>query len=235
MSRDVETYETVGALEGGPCEEEMAGCSRDARYGSPSARVVRAAEVEIVTKIIWGINVPYIGSKLEFTETDPIWVPCIRTHKALSFELCDICGSQVPPGRARRGITTCCPKCNKKKWDVKNGLVIEREKNACGVRPTMFWLTISYECFQRDNFTCVHCWKSREQLRKDDQSEYMIDGKINPKYKPEDYVLNCHHIKPIKDGGNNQLENLMTLCGKCHKIEHSRVRNIQRKHRILEV
>jgi hypothetical protein len=160
--------------------------------------------------------------------------PVIK-YKDLSFELCDICGSGIPPGRASRGLTTCSPDCNAKKWDVKNGLVIEKERNACGVRPASFWQTISYECFKRDNFTCQNptCKKNRDQLRKDAESERMINGKYNTGYRPTDYVLNCHHLKPIKDGGNNRLENLITLCGKCHKIEHSRVKNIARKHRPL--
>jgi hypothetical protein len=200
-----------------------------------------------MTKIIFGINVPYQSREIDFDATDAkrkelgkdgrfvsfsecrVTRPIIRT-KTLSFELCDICGSQVPPGRASRGITTCCPKCNAKKWDAKNGLIIEQERNACGVRPTSFWQTISYECFRRDNFTCQNpdCKKDRDQLEQDRMSE-----RNKPHYTPTDYVLNCHHIKPIKDGGNNRLENLITLCGKCHKIEHSRVKNIARKHKPL--
>jgi len=54
-----------------------------------------------------------------------------------------------------------------------------------------------------------------------------------PHYHPEDYILNCHHIKPIKSGGNNQLENLISLCGKCHKVEHGHARNVARKHKPL--
>lgn len=193
-----------------------------------------------MTKIIFGINVPYQSRKIDFEATDAkrkelekdgrfvsfieyrVTRPVIR-YKDLSFELCDICGSQVPPGRASRGITTCCPKCNAKKWDVKNGLIIEKEKAACGIRPTSFWLTISYECFKRDKFTCQHCGKTKEQLEQDRKAEpYGID-----------HILNCHHIKPIKSGGNNQLDNLITLCSKCHKIEHSHARNVARKHRPL--
>jgi hypothetical protein len=204
-----------------------------------------------MTKIIFGINVPYQSTKIDREATDklcregpfnprghsPIRVPCIRIHEEIFFVLCDICGSQVPPGRVSRGITTCTPKCNARKWDAKNGLIIEQERNANGVRPTSFWLTISYECFTRDNFTCRHCGKTREQLEQDKISERWIGDKItgryNPEWKPTNYILNCHHIKPIKDGGNNKLENLITLCGKCHKIEHSHTRNVARKHKPL--
>ena len=177
-----------------------------------------------MTKIIFGINVPYQSREIDFEATDTkrkelekdgsfvsfmdcrVTRPIIR-YKDLLFELCDICGSQVPPGRVSRGITTCCPKCNAKKWDAKNGLIIKQEKEACGIRPTMFWVTISGECFKRDRYSCVKC-SSGEKIE-------------------------CHHIKPIKDGGNNQLDNLITLCSKCHKIEHSHVRNVARKHKPL--
>ena len=33
--------------------------------------------------------------------------------------------------------------------------------------------------------------------------------------------LNIHHIKPIKNGGGNDLQNLEILCVECHKKEHS--------------
>lgn len=207
-----------------------------------------------MTKIIFGIDVPYQSREIDFEATDAkrkelektkefvpftecrVMRPIIR-RKDLFFELCDICGSGIPLGRVSRGLTTCRPACNAKKWDAKNGLVIEKERNACGVRPASFWQTISYECFKRDNFTCQNpnCKKDSKQLRKDAESERMIDGKYNTKYRPSDYILNCHHIKPIKDGGNNRLENLITLCGKCHKAEHSHVRNIARKHKPLVV
>jgi len=201
-----------------------------------------------MTKIIWGINIPYQSTKIDWEATDkmckntpyaptgfnPIRVPCIRIHKEMSFELCDVCGSQVPSGRVKRGITTCSPAHNAKKWDAINGLVIEKERNACGVRPTSFWQTISYECFKRDNFTCKKCHKNREELENNRKMEQMINGKYNTHYKPTDYILNCHHIKAIKDGGNNKLENLETLCGKCHKIEHSRAKNESKKYRTLE-
>lgn len=190
-----------------------------------------------MTKIIWGINVPYRSTKFDWEATNErnktipfdeplpptIRVPCIRTHKEMSFELCDICGSQVVAGRAKRGLTTCSPAHNAIKWDAINGLVIEREKKACGVRPKSFWNTIKHECFKRDRFVCTKCGKTQEELSNEANCGY------------EDRVLHCHHIKSIKDGGNNQIENLQTLCGKCHKKEHSRYKNIEKKHKSLEL
>ena len=36
--------------------------------------------------------------------------------------------------------------------------------------------------------------------------------------------LEVHHIKPRGQGGTNQPENLMTLCGSCHRLWHERAR-----------
>jgi len=182
-----------------------------------------------MTKIIFGINVPIQGTKRIYNEKDicapSMVIPWIWNKKELSFELCDICGSQVVAGRAKRGYTTCSPACNQKKWNVWGGLVIERERNACGVRPKSFWGTISRECFTRDAFTCTRCRKTREDLHKVSAQNRMEKG-----WKYDDYALHCHHIMPIKDGGNNKLENLKTLCGKCHKIEHSRKKKVEKQH-----
>jgi 5-methylcytosine-specific restriction endonuclease McrA len=46
--------------------------------------------------------------------------------------------------------------------------------------------------------------------------------------------LHVHHIIPIKMGGNNTLDNLITLCEDCHKKEHSHIENIKRKHILLD-
>jgi len=34
--------------------------------------------------------------------------------------------------------------------------------------------------------------------------------------------LEVHHKRPLKDGGSNALDNLATLCVRCHKIAHKR-------------
>lgn len=69
-----------------------------------------------MTQIIFGINVPYQSREIDFEATDAkrkelekikefvpfmecrVTCPIIR-HKDLFFELCDICGSQVPSGK----------------------------------------------------------------------------------------------------------------------------------------
>ena len=34
--------------------------------------------------------------------------------------------------------------------------------------------------------------------------------------------LEVHHCQPLKDGGNNALANLLTVCVRCHKLRHKR-------------
>lgn len=44
----------------------------------------------------------------------------------------------------------------------------------------------------------------------------------------EDYIINiprleCHHIKPLSDGGFDILENCIALCPNCHVFEHKKI------------
>jgi 5-methylcytosine-specific restriction endonuclease McrA len=193
--------------------------------------------VNNVTKIIWGINIPVLSSK--FKEWDvktkkPIYQPCFRS-KDFSFELCDICGEQVTDGRLSGGLTTCSTKCNMKKWNIKHDFIITKEREQKGKRPPRFWEIIKEECFKRDNYTCQKCKKTRNKLNELMEKEQFKEGKINKNYKRTYFILNAHHIRPISEGGNNIPDNLITLCGKCHKTEHSSDANIKRKHIGLEL
>jgi hypothetical protein len=72
------------------------------------------------------------------------------------------------------------------------------------IRPfTIDWSIIRNDVIERDNHRCVECGS--------------------------DYNLEVHHIKPIKDGGNNSLRNLQTLCEDCHNNQHNKIAEIKRK------
>jgi 5-methylcytosine-specific restriction endonuclease McrA len=38
-------------------------------------------------------------------------------------------------------------------------------------------------------------------------------------------VLVVHHVKPVSEGGNNELDNLVVLCPTCHAVVHILLRN----------
>jgi 5-methylcytosine-specific restriction endonuclease McrA len=189
-----------------------------------------------VTKIIWGINIPVSAVTFKGWDkknNDYVYEPCI-VHKTFSFELCNVCGEQVAGERLKSGLTTCSPECSVKKWDIRHGFIITREREQQGIRPSRFREIIKSECFRRDNYTCRRCKKTDEELLHLMESETGISEKSNNSGKKSDYVLNAHHIRPINLGGDNSLDNLITLCGKCHKKEHSTDANIKRKHYPLE-
>lgn len=56
--------------------------------------------------------------------------------------------------------------------------------------------------YERDNYTCQKCGK-------------MCEGK----------EIQCHHIMPVRNGGSNELNNLITLCNKCHTEVEWKIRN----------
>jgi hypothetical protein len=51
-----------------------------------------------------------------------------------------------------------------------------------------------FEVFKRDNFTCQYCGR-----------------------KAPDVILEIDHIKPVKNGGNNDIINLITSCFECNR------------------
>lgn|SRR3990167_4987648 len=59
---------------------------------------------------------------------------------------------------------------------------------------------VSVEVFKRDGYACESCFKTRYKLSR------------------EDKFLTCHHILPREDGGQNGMDNLITLCNTCHDI-----------------
>jgi len=191
-----------------------------------------------MTKIIWGINIPYAGTRYigwDKENNKSIREPCIYTHEQMFFELCDVCGNQIIKGRFTRGLTTCSPKCHALKKDGWLFQTEQQERELVGERMTYFWWKVRSECFERDNNTCQICRIGPEKKM---VKKARYDGKNFIEYEEEGIVfpdLHAHHIKPIKDGGNNKLENLITLCGKCHKNEHSHTRNVARKHRPLVI
>lgn len=64
------------------------------------------------------------------------------------------------------------------------------------------WRRIRATCYERDNWTCQDCGCKALNTR---------DSKTKPKCK-----IQCHHIIGRRNGGTDDLENLVTLCMSCH-------------------
>lgn len=60
--------------------------------------------------------------------------------------------------------------------------------------------SLRFEVFKRDSFTCQYCGK-----------------------KAPDVVLNVDHIKPVADGGENDILNLVTSCFDCNSGKGARL------------
>lgn len=64
------------------------------------------------------------------------------------------------------------------------------------------WDTIRKEVYKKDNYKCKNCG---------------INGGIG---RLGNAVLNAHHIVPRSKGGNDRMNNLVTLCNACHESCH---------------
>ena len=98
------------------------------------------------------------------------------------------------------------------KWDH----LFTEDCSRKGSRPKIpgAWYWASTKCFRRDDFTCQKCGVTQQDLNKLRKEE--------TGYPDEKYVLNAHHIRPVKAGGTSLPENLITLCFECHKKSHPR-------------
>jgi len=68
------------------------------------------------------------------------------------------------------------------------------------------WETLRKEIYIRDNYICQDCGVKCESKKN---------------YKNSDNIIQCHHIENYKKGRNNNKNNLITLCLKCHLIRHN--------------
>lgn len=65
-------------------------------------------------------------------------------------------------------------------------------------------LTVRHNIFKRDNYTCIKCGQS-------------------PAKNPTNVELEVDHILPVARGGNNDVENLQTLCRKCNQGKKDKI------------
>lgn len=63
------------------------------------------------------------------------------------------------------------------------------------------WLAIRTQVLKRDNYRCVNCGQTGTELH-------------------------VHHIIPKSEGGTDELDNLVTLCVKCHSVQDGKGHNL---------
>lgn len=115
------------------------------------------------------------------------------------------CGNLYRGGVVTNRPLKICPVCKQEFKPYHNDTVycstkcrLERYITKKGLNNTIIeWNTLREFIIERDNFTCSKCGYFS-----------MSNG------------LNVHHVKPLSEGGTNSINNLITLCSKCHSTAH---------------
>lgn len=84
------------------------------------------------------------------------------------------------------------------------------DKPDSGVRTGPEWERAKERTRRRDQYRCQHC-------------------RIHPGVSP-DIDLQVHHIRPVGNGGSNDLDNLVLLCNNCHGNLHGRFDDREQLH-----
>ena len=113
---------------------------------------------------------------------------------------CRWCGGEVPPRR----FTFCSPACVHE-WKLRTDPGYLRE-----------------QVFKRDHAVCAICGVNTEQLRKDKRKlDYAARRKFEREWGGRKHLWDADHILPVAEGGGEcGLENLRTLCLRCHTKRH---------------
>jgi len=81
--------------------------------------------------------------------------------------------------------------------------------------------TLRYNQFQRDPETAERYGKDWRRIRKSYLSEHPFCEACRKEGKATVATM-VHHIRPLREGGTNDEENLMALCNACHSRLHAR-------------
>ena len=81
-------------------------------------------------------------------------------------------------------------------WEYFKGL---NKKKPAKQKRNPISKSIRHEVFKRDNYKCVECGATKEDIR-----------------------LHVDHILPVSQGGNDELDNLQTLCETCNLAKSNR-------------
>lgn len=139
--------------------------------------------------------------------------------KEKPVKICVYCGGPLRSDQ----IKFCRPLCHNLYWFK----IFEEHLARPGVRPTIpgTWDYIKNAKVRAAGWTCERCGLTFD--------EFKVQARAGFKYGVSDYdfqqylnsasFLDCHHIVPLYKGGNSSFENLMVLCGSCHKLAHKKM------------
>jgi len=124
--------------------------------------------------------------------------------------LCRWCNLEVPKGR----FTFCSDWCVEE-WRVRTDPGYVREK-----------------LLQRDKGVCAHCgidclaaWRHLKRLRGASRLKALTDWGLGSGLSFRKSLWDADHIVPVVEGGGEcDLENIRTLCLKCHRLVTAQLR-----------
>lgn len=108
---------------------------------------------------------------------------------------CQWCGNKIKGNRRK---SFCCKQCSD---DFHRLVTWGRTRNA-----------YSNHIVWRDNLTCQDC------------GELLAAKNIHGIHIPLAIGAEVHHVVPVANGGDDNPENLITLCHKCHMARHTALR-----------
>lgn len=114
--------------------------------------------------------------------------------------LCRRCGTEVPHGR----FTFCSDACVHE-WRIRTDPGYLRQ-----------------QVFRRDRGVCAACGLDTEALRKEKRKlDYAARRRFEKEWGTRRRLWDADHILPVSEGGGEcGLDNLRTLCVKCHRNRH---------------
>ena len=110
---------------------------------------------------------------------------------------CENCGKKIEGSRKKSFCSTEC------RVDFNRWVTWNRGRGG-----------YSTHILRRDNFTCQDCGEIHRGM-----NEYGVELPVS------DGELEVHHIEPVSEGGQDNPENLITLCKACHKERHRKLKN----------
>lgn len=186
-------------------------CSRDCSYKLRA----RQSEVDPLIMSCQQCGKTFSGKPFAIKSHKYCSLACYNTFRGSPESLdrtCPVCGKTFHARNHRR--IQCSRSCFEKAHQVRmkgagNPAFIDGRSNGATYDAGASWKTIRLEVYRRDGFTCQRCGVK-------------CVSKKSATPETNRRVIQCHHIIPYKQSRNNNLDNLITLCLRCHRRVHGK-------------